>query len=94
MPSPWTKLVDSSHGRAKEPSSGKQARGGRFCMGCGSRIYESYTIVDGKFKCEECFELDTKLARMRTGAPRNDKEAKRRANLARKRGMKQRESRW
>ena len=94
MTSPWTKLVDSSHGRAKGPPSGKKFHGGKFCTECGSRLYENYVIINGKFKCEECFELDVRLARMRAEAPRDDKEAKRRANLARKRGMKQRESRW
>ena len=89
----WTRLVDSSHGRAKEPSSG-QARGGRFCTGCESRIYENYAIVNGKFRCEECFELDVQLARIRDTFPKNNKDAKRRENVARKLGMKQRGSRW
>ena len=93
MPS-WAKLIDSSHGRAKEPSSGKQFRGGKFCTGCGSRIYEIYAIVYGNFRCEACFELDVKLSRMRESYPKNDKAKKRKANFARKRGMKQRESRW
>lgn len=93
MPS-WSRLVDSSHGKAKEPPLGKQARGGRFCTGCGSRLYENYSIVDGKFRCEECLELDVKLARIREAYPKNDKEKQRKANLARKRGIKQRETRW
>jgi hypothetical protein len=91
MPS-WSRLIDSSHGRAKEPPSGKQARGGRFCTGCGSRIYENYAIVNGKFRCEECFELDVKLIRMRETFPKSNKEAKRRTNIARKLGMRQRGS--
>jgi hypothetical protein len=88
----WTKLVDSSHGRAKEPPLGGHARGGRFCTGCHGRIRENYVIVNGKFRCEECFELDVQLARIRETFPKNNKDAKRRENIARKLGMRQRGS--